>query len=498
MSKNELSTLEFVCSPGVSRLALLVLLAAIPVQLCAGVPLCLNPENPHYFLFRGKPEIIITSGEHYGAVLNLDFDYVNYLDTLARDHLNGTRTWAGAYCESPTAFNIASNTLAPGPGRLICPWARSDVPGYANGGNKFDLTKWDSAYFSRLKGFVAYAGRHGIIVELNLFCPFYNESMWRLSPMNAANNVNGVGAVARTNVYTLDRNEGLLPFQEAMVRKIVSELKDYDNLYYEICNEPYFGGVTLEWQRHIAGVIARSEKSLGVSFLISQNIANGRAKVENPFPAVSILNFHYAYPPDAVAMNYGLDRVIGYNETGFRGTNNAPYRIAAWDFIVAGGGLFNNLDYSFTVGHEDGTFVYPARQPGGGNPVLRRQLAFLSGVIHQFDFIHTRPDNEVLARSPPRGLSARALVQPGKAWLIYLHTAPNRGDARGADRQKTAFADGAISLGIKLPSGHFKVQWLDTRLCATIRSEEFSFGGATRELPVPAFERDIALTVRKL
>ena len=46
------------------------------------------------------------------------------------------------------------------------------------------------------------------------------------------------------------------------------------------------------------------------------------------------------------------------------GTGDAAYRTEGWDFILAGGGLFNNLDYSFTVGHEDGTFRYPATQPG--------------------------------------------------------------------------------------------------------------------------------------
>src|SRR5438093_13193566 len=83
----------------------------------AAQPLALHPDNPHYFLFRGKPTVLITSGEHYGAVLNQDFDYTKYLNTLARDRLNGTRTWAGAYCEPPTAFSISSNTLAPVPGR---------------------------------------------------------------------------------------------------------------------------------------------------------------------------------------------------------------------------------------------------------------------------------------------------------------------------------------------------------------------------------------------
>jgi len=31
----------------------------------------LHPDNPHYFLFRGQSTVLITSGEHYGAVLNL-------------------------------------------------------------------------------------------------------------------------------------------------------------------------------------------------------------------------------------------------------------------------------------------------------------------------------------------------------------------------------------------------------------------------------------------
>ncbi|MGH9341061.1 MAG: hypothetical protein ACRD1R_16060 [Acidobacteriota bacterium] len=49
--------------------------------------------------------------------------------------------------------------------------------------------------------------------------------------------------------------------------------------------------------------------------LISQNIANARLKnlkngegnIENPHPAISIFNFHYATPPNVVAMNYGLN-----------------------------------------------------------------------------------------------------------------------------------------------------------------------------------------------
>src|SRR5262245_49939049 len=94
-------------------------------------PLVLHPENPHYFLWRGDPTILITSGEHYGAVLNMDFAHITYLDTLKADGLNLTRTFSGAYVEPQGAFNIARNTLAPAPGKFICPWARSsEATGY--------------------------------------------------------------------------------------------------------------------------------------------------------------------------------------------------------------------------------------------------------------------------------------------------------------------------------------------------------------------------------
>lgn len=387
-------------------------------------PIALHPENPHYFHWRGQPTILITSAEHYGAVINLDFDYVAYLDTLQADKLNNTRIWSGAYVETGGNFNISNNMLDPAPHKFICPWARSAEPGYADGGNKFDLAKWDEAYFARLKDFVAQAGRRGVVVEVNLFCPMYEESMWTVSPMNARNHVNKVGNVPRTDVYTLERNGGLLAVQEAMVRKVVDELRTFDNVYYEICNEPYNGGVTMAWQHRIADIISDAQKNYPHKFLISQNISNGAQKIEQPHPNVSIFNFHYATPPDAVALNYHLNKVIGDNETGFWGTADAPYRMEAWDFIVAGGGLFNHLDYSFTVVHPRGTWLdYPSTQPGGGNPTLRKQFRTLRDYIYDFDFIKMKPDNSVITGGVPEGYEARALVERGRAYAVYLRPA---------------------------------------------------------------------------
>jgi hypothetical protein len=86
----------------------------------------------------------------------------------------------------------------------------------------------------------------------------------------------------------------LLDIEDKLVRKIVAEVDSFDNVYFEICNEPYWGKVSPEWQRHISDLIVNTERGLPKRHLISQNVANGSKKVTNPDPNVSIFNFHYA------------------------------------------------------------------------------------------------------------------------------------------------------------------------------------------------------------
>lgn len=127
-------------------LAMTLALDAAP-RLVAAQPIALHPANPHYFIHHGRPTIIVTSGEHYGAVLNPDFDQRSYLRALARDGLNYTRLFTGSYFEPQGAFGIRKNTMAPEGSRALTPWARSGMPGYAGGGNRFDLSQWDTTYF---------------------------------------------------------------------------------------------------------------------------------------------------------------------------------------------------------------------------------------------------------------------------------------------------------------------------------------------------------------
>jgi hypothetical protein len=254
--------------------------------------------------------------------------------------------------------------------------------------------------------------------------------------------------------------------------------------------------VTLAWQHHIADVIAETERRLPARHLISQNIANGSARIVEPHPAVSIFNFHYATPPDTVAMNHALGKVIGDDETGFRGTADVAYRTEAWEFVIAGGGLFNNLDYSFAVGHEDGTFAFPTSQPGGGGRGLRRQLRVLAEFIRGYDFVRMKPDDTLITAGAPQGGAARALVdQDGKAIAIYVLSERPK---TSADARAQPVSDAATTtrLSVRLADGVWQAKWLDTKTGIVVGSERVD-GGGTRTLESPAYYTDIALDLRR-
>ncbi len=50
------------------------------------------------------------------------------------------------------------------------------------------------------------------------------------------------------------------------------------------------------------------------------------------------------------------------------------YRTEGWDFLIAGGALYNNLDYSFTPQHPDGHLrsvpFARRRQPGAAQAAV--------------------------------------------------------------------------------------------------------------------------------
>jgi hypothetical protein len=463
----------------------------------------LHPGNPHYFLFRGKTVALITNGEHYGAVMNLDFDYHKYLATLQTEGLNYTRIFPGSYREVPgKSFGILRNDLAPAEGRFLAPWARSTTAGYAGGGNKFDLNRWDPEYFKRFHDFLREASERGIVVEISLFSSQYGEMQWNLSALNAGNNVNGTSAVDWKKVHTLE-NGNLLEYQERYTRKVVGEANGLDNVIFEIQNEPFadrpvLDGVvnpyifppnrekfpnsieradelSLAWQMRVAQWITSEEAALPNKHLIAQNYCDFGLPVKELVPGVSVVNFHYAFQ-QAIAVNYGLDKAIAYDETGFLGQGDVGYRRQAWNFMLSGGSAFDGLDYSFTVGHEDGTDTAP-NGPGGGSLTLRRQLGILREFLDKFPLVEMRPDTGTVKVAA--GVHARVLSSAGGQYAMYFDD------------------NGPAEVTLRLPAGDYSGEWVNTTTGESTPVEKFAHHGGEQNLRTPAFQNGIALGLKR-
>ena len=465
----------------------------------------LHSPNPHYLEFHGKPVILVTSGEMYGSIVNLDFDYVKYLDTLHRDELNLARIFVGGYNEVREVWpTYPKNNLIVAPDRFIAPWAVSGETGAGRGGNKFDLNRWDPAFFNRLKDFIRQAGKRQIFVEVTFTSSLYHDMQWKMHPLHPANNINGISDIEWRKVHTLE-NDNILGYQEKLMRKLVRELNDFDNIYYEIQNEPWAdnswladvvnpymkesvlykfpnaitipSAASLTWQKHMAAVLVDEESRLPQRHLVAQNYCNFRCSPAEVDPAISIMNFHYAYP-EIVGINYGWGRVISYDESGFLNVPpDAGYRREAWGFLLAGGGIFDGLDLSITVGKEDGTDEAPTGT-AGGSPAFRRQLGILSRFIHSFDFARMRPDTSFIRTSP--GAVARGLARTGDQYALYLT------------------GKGTCPLEVDLPAGKYRIEWMDTTNSSVVKSESFEHGGGLRVLASPEFNEDIALAIRNM
>jgi hypothetical protein len=524
------------CEPQFFRLWHVLALVALSSQTTfaeTAEPLKLHPDNPHYLLFRGKPTVLIGSSEHYGAVMNRDFDYVRYLDTLHLSGLNVTRVFSGQYREragkfgvlpehraGQTDLEIVENTLAPNANAYIAPWPRTEIPGAIDGRNKFDLSRWNPEYFERLKDFMQQASRRGIVVEVSLFSPYYvgivGDHFWEISPWNWRNNVNDIGKIDGTDALTL-KDEKLVAVQEALVRKLVEELQDFDNLYYEICNEPHFGRVPVEWQAHIAKVVIAAEASLGARHLLLQEFADrADAKalekikipsireghrengVEKRLPEVSLLAFHTAQAR-VVTNNYNLAKPIGDNES-VRIVSDASNRLNAWRLILAGGAFHHGTDYSFTRGHEDGSFVVPAGGAGGGSPELRRQLGVLRRFMDGLDFVHMSPTTNVIRSDLPAGTQFQILANAPDVYVIYVsHERPRASEADGAifASAEVVSEPQQVSLVLQIPKGRYTARWVNTKTAEAEKETAFLGGPRAGALESPSYSEDIVLVVSR-
>jgi hypothetical protein len=232
--------------------------------------------------------------------------------------------------------------------------------------------------------------------------------------------------------------------------------------------------LTMAWQARVAEWITSEEAGLPNRHLIAQDCCNFRYPVWQALPGVSVVNFHYAYP-EAATLNYGLGKALSYDETGFLGRADESYARQGWNCMMSGGGVFNSSDYSFSVGHEDGTDT-EANGPGGGSAGLRKRLRILSEFMQGLPLAEMVPDAQAVKHAA--GVYVHVLSSPRGEYAMYVD------------------GDGRADLVLNLPAGEYGLTWVDVATGA-VRDGGVIGGGKDVMVKTPDLKGGVAGRIRR-
>jgi hypothetical protein len=481
-------------------ISLIILLGVYINAFCQ--PISLLKENPHYFLYKGNPTVLITSAEHYGAVVNSKFDFKAYFDWLGSYGLNYTRIYPGYLTELPDKW-IKGNTLGLKSDEIIMPWKRSNEPGYAMGGNKFDLDQWDENFFARLRDFIETAAKKDIIIEICFYNAQY-EDCWPLCPLYYKNNIQGIGNCHFNDAQTLDHPD-LLAKEADYVARIVREVNKYDNVILEICDEPTINGTPLEkagkWLDYMINVVVNTEKNLPEKHLIAQQIEgplNGACDFSQD-TRVSIITCQYAYWAygaqlgglNGLDLKYHLNKPVELNETyyypvWYKGDSISDSRVEAWEFVVGGGSSFNHLNGRYTD-----------ENPSGNTPdnmKVCNSLKVLKEFMYSLSFTKMSPDKHFVTGGIPKDAFYRGMSWPGNQYALYIHHSQCTKDSAAFTVIPGNYKHDLL---LNLPAGKYRTEWIDPATGEILKATVVNSKSGSQKLTTPLYSVDIALRIKK-
>jgi hypothetical protein len=243
-------------TPARARAALIVvsLFTAWTALGAATGPLRVSSENPRYFADSSGKPVYLTGSHTWASLQDMglsnpppEFDFAAYLGFLERHGHNFVRLWRWEFPRWTEKKNERPFFCAPHP------WARTGPGEALDGLPKFNLEKWDEAYFRRLRERTEAAAKQGIYVSIMLFegwgLRFVPEGA-KAHPFHPANNVNRLDSELNDSfkgidLFTLGRPK-VTALQEAYVCKVIDTVNDLNNVLYEIANESDF--TTTDWQ----------------------------------------------------------------------------------------------------------------------------------------------------------------------------------------------------------------------------------------------------------
>ena len=484
------------------------------------IPICINPENPKCFQFRGKPLVFLTATEHYGAVMNRPFRFERYLADAAEKHMTLTRLFL-LFRELQSGMNPYS-TCKPESPDYIAPFLRTGPGKALDGQPKYDLDQWNPEFFDRLQRFLSLASDYGIIVEITLLSNTYSPDVWALNPLNSVNNLNETEVIEWPDYITM-RHPKLLERQMAHVRKIVECTKQYDNIIYEICNEP--GGAfpgkpgypqpdeVNQWLMAMAKVIREAESDLPHKHLIVGQEAFTYAPWEQSSDksfrelSLDVVNMHplpnTTYQGKSYNMGDFMSKQLNLREV--RDYCLATYkeqkplnldednvasqykdidgwtidRKRAWVTLLSGGN-YDFIDFSIINYCETGT--------ENSQRYIRTWFKHLSEYINSVDIVHGRPLTGWLKKQPQYTMEAVFAVEE-QEYSIYLADDRELGEPGAGTPIRDAIT-------MDLPFGEFIMS------CYSPVSGMYSpgirvAGGKNLRFDLPEFQHDIVVRITR-
>jgi hypothetical protein len=370
---------------------------------------------------RYHADFICSTYEHFTK--NLE----NYMVYLSEElNANFTQVWAIMIFSGREEAEYGVNTG----GARYMPFLRTGPGENYYGEPKYDLTRYDEAYFAKFHDFLRAMREHGIYVEITLFdiCglkgggTWYGafDPRWTCHPFHPSNNINDLDlpedhAVGSRRFFNLD-NSKLLAVQEAYVDKLLDEFGKYGHVIFNICNE--YDGPS-DWQEHWV----RRVKDRCPDHLVAVNNHDRKGVPSGIEHAhLDVLNYHplsvYGEEDRYVSRwsggwgrraicYYSVSRAIISDDDGYHPCEmgldpDAEVRKLAWSSFV-NGQHFADMSHS---GRTDRLIHCPPL------PTFKHILPF----VDQVDFVHAEPHHELLIQSN----EGECLAQPAVEYVVYL------------------------------------------------------------------------------
>jgi hypothetical protein len=337
--------------------------------------------------------------------------------------LRGSHTWTNNISFSTTGqfdFDAYLKVLSGQGANLIRYWnwpAAQDAliePFEKNAKGKWDLTKFNEAYFHHVAANADAAAAKGMYLSVMAFFDYDPEGRygWKSSVWNGANNVNGT---TRSNRAVEQSDRMTLGLQKAYLAKLLNTLGRKPNVLWEIANEPQNSQATVDWEDTLVTFIHRYQAEHGLLAQpvgITANYPEGNHAAINPMlnaTGADWISPHgwEDYQSGSPVNTGGKVQLIDSDHTfGIGGDGNWVWR----QFTRGHGGVLIMDDMAGTG--LSGVFKVPG-QHRASEEAARRALKEIATVLQVVDITGMAPHGELAS-------SGYALADPARGKYIAM------------------------------------------------------------------------------